>query len=60
MERGSLMRIHMNMPDDELIQRMKDAPTYLKDPDDVDELIKRFNELRGEKYQREAIADATE
>ena len=54
------MRIHMNMPDDELIQRMKDAPTYLKDPDDVDELIKRFNELRGEKYQREAIADATE
>ena len=54
------MRIHLNMTDDELIQRMQDAPQYLKDPDDVDELIKRFNDLRNDQYQREAIADATE
>jgi len=51
------MRIHLNMTDDELIQRMIEAPKYLNDREDIEELIKRFQDARGKVYQYEAIMD---
>ena len=51
------MRIHLNMTDEELLDRMENAPDYLIDRHDVEELIKRFEEQKAKLYEAEQIID---
>ncbi len=54
------MRIHLNMTDNELIQRIQNQISnakHLIDVEDVEELLKRFKQLQNDNYQYETIMD---
>jgi len=48
------------MTDNELLDRMKNAPDYLIDRHDVAELIKRFEAKKAKLYEAEQIIDIGE
>jgi len=48
------------MTDNELLDRMKNAPDYLIDRHDVAELIKRFEAKKTKLYEAEQIIDIRE